>query len=198
MRRMSSSRSAPMRRGGRGFALAAILGGAVVFALAPRVASATPMYGSQPQVGTGSSMAPHAPVEVRVSPDLKKVLEGLLCQCGCNLDAYQCQQTMTCNVSTSMWDQAALMVDQQGKTPEQAFEAFAADYGEYVLAVPTKRGFNLVAWGLPVTALGLGAVVLAVALRRWRPRALAPVGDTSPQVDQRYLDQLERELREEG
>lgn len=198
MRPTSSSRSAPMRRGARGFAVGAVLGAMLLFALAPRAASATPMYGSHPQVGTGSSMAPHAPVEVRVSPELKKVLEGLLCQCGCNLDAYQCQQTMTCNVSTSMWDQAALMVDQEGKTPEQALEAFAADYGEYVLAAPMKRGFNLVAWVLPLTALGLGAVVLAIALRRWRPRALASVGDTAPQVDQRYLDQLERELREDG
>ena len=198
MRPRSSSRSAPMRRCVRGFTLAAVLGGVTLFALAPRVASATAMYGPHPQVGTGSSMAPHAPVEVPVSPELKKVLEGLLCQCGCNLDAYQCQQTMTCDVSTAMWDQAALMVDQEGKTPEQALEAFAADYGEYVLAAPMKRGFNLVAWVLPFTALGLGAVVLAIALRRLRPRALAPAGDTATQVDQRYLDQLERELREDG
>jgi cytochrome c-type biogenesis protein CcmH len=180
------------------FALAAILGGMLLFALAPRVATAAPMGGTDAQVGAASSMAPHAPVEVPVSPELKKVLEGLLCQCGCNLDAYSCQQTMTCNVSTDMWDQAVLMVDREGKTPEQALEAFAADYGEYVLASPTKRGFNLVAWALPFTALGLGAVVIAVALRRWRPRALAPVGDAAPQVDQRFLDQLERELREEG
>lgn len=198
MRPRSWSRSAPARRRIHGLALASIMGGMLLFALAPRVASATPLHGSHPQVGTGSSMAPHAPVEVRVSPELKKVLEGLLCQCGCNLDAYQCQQTMTCDVSTAMWDQAALMVDDEGRSPEQALEVFAADYGEYVLAAPTKRGFNLVAWALPLTALGLGMVVLAVALRRWRPRALAPVGDAAPQVDQRYLDQLERELLEEG
>jgi len=198
MRPTLSSRSAPMRRTVRWFAVGAVLGGLLLFALAPRVASATPMYGSHPQVGPGSSMAPHAPVEVRVSPELKKVLEGLLCQCGCNLDAYQCQQTMTCDVSTSMWDQAALMVDQQGKTPGQALEVFAKDYGEYVLAAPTKRGFNLVAWALPFTAFGLGAVVLVIALRRWRPRALASAGDTAPPVDPRYLDQLERELREGG
>jgi len=198
MRPTSSSRSAPIRRCARGVALVVILGGMLLFALAPRVASAAPMHGTGMQVGADPSMAPHAPVEVRVSPELKKVLEGLLCQCGCNLDAYQCQQTMTCDVSTAMWDQATLMVDREGRTPEQAFEAFAADYGEYVLAEPPKRGFNLVAWALPLTAFGLGAVVLAVALRRWRPRALAPPADGAPQVDQRYLDQLERELREES
>jgi len=198
MRPTSSSRPAPMRRCARGVALVAILGGMLLFALAPRVASGAPMHGAGPQVGAAPSIAPHAPVEVRVSPELKEVLEGLLCQCGCNLDAYHCQQTMTCDVSTAMWDQATLMVDREGKTPEQAFEAFAADYGEYVLAEPPKRGFNLVAWALPLTAFGIGAVALAVALRRWRPRALAPTTDAAPQVDQRYLDQLERELREES
>lgn len=202
MRPTSSLRSAPMRRWARGVALVVVLGGILLFALAPRAASAAPMAapmrGTDLQGGEDPSMAPHAPVEVPVSPELKKVLEGLLCQCGCNLDAYQCQQMMTCDVSTAMWDQATLMVDREGKTPEQAFEVFAADYGEYVLAEPPKRGFNLVAWGLPLAALGLGAVVLAVALRKWRPRGLMPTADGAPSVDQRYLDQLERELQEEG
>jgi cytochrome c-type biogenesis protein CcmH len=170
----------------------------VLFALAPGVASATQMSGMQPQVGTGSDMAPHAPVEVPVSRELKQVLQGLLCQCGCNLDAYQCQQTMTCNVSTSMWDEAAKLVDQQGRTPEQALAVFAADYGEYVLAAPTKQGFNLVAWVLPFAALGVGAIVIGVALRRWRPRASASAAAAAPQLDPRYLDQVERELWEDG
>ena len=210
MRPTSSSRSVPIRRWARGVALVVILVGMLLFALAPRVASAAPMQGMRMQVGAAPmhamrlqvgddpSMAPHAPVEVQVSPELEKVLEGLLCQCGCNLDAYQCQQTMTCDVSTAMWDQATLMVDRDGKTPEQAFEAFAADYGEYVLAEPPKRGFNLVAWGLPLAAFGLGAVILVVALRRWRPQAPTQASDDAPPVDQRYLDQLERELREES
>jgi cytochrome c-type biogenesis protein CcmH len=170
----------------------------LLFALAPRVASATQMSGMRSQVGTGSDMAPHAPVEVPVSHELKQVLQGLLCQCGCNLDAYQCQQTMTCNVSTSMWDEAAKLVDDQGRTPEQALAVFASDYGEYVLAAPTKRGFNLVAWLLPFAALGVGAVVIAVALRRWRPRAAASAAATAPALDPHYLDQVERELWEDG
>jgi cytochrome c-type biogenesis protein CcmH/NrfF len=148
-------------------ALAAILGGMLLFALR-RGAAAVPMGGTDPQVGAASSMAPHAPVVVPVSPELKKVLEGLLCQCGCNLDAYSCQQTMTCNVSTDMWDQAVLMVDREGKTPEQALEAFAADYGEYV-GVANETRVQLVAWALPFTALGLG-VVIAIAPGGGGPR----------------------------
>ncbi|HZD18122.1 MAG TPA: cytochrome c-type biogenesis protein CcmH [Actinomycetota bacterium] len=196
MRRVSASRST--RSVADGLALAALLGGLLLFALVPRPASGMPMRAPLPQVGTGSDMAPHAPVEVPVSPELKQVLETLLCQCGCNLDAYQCQQTMTCDVSTAMWDQAALMVDRRGKTPEQALQAFAADYGEYVLAEPIKRGFNLVAWVLPFAVLAVGGMAIAVALRRWRPRGQSPVADVATSIDPRYLDRLERELREEG
>ena len=182
----------------RRLALAVLFGGMMLVALAPRVASATPMYGSHPQVGADPSMAPHAPVEVRVSPGLQKVLEGLLCQCGCNLDAYDCQQTMTCNVSTDMWAQAEELVDRQGKTPTQALELFATDYGEYVLAAPLKRGFNLAAWILPLAGMVLGAAVIVFALRTWRPRTAEAPDASPPEVDPRYLDQLERELREDG
>lgn len=192
-----SSGSAPVRSVRR-FALAALLGGILLFALTPRVASATQVQGLHPQVTTGPSMAPHAPVEVPVSAGLRQVLEGLLCQCGCNLDAYDCQQTMTCNVSTDMWAQAEELVDRQGRTPAQALQLFATDYGEYVLAAPLKRGFNLAAWILPLVGMVLGAVVIAFALRTWRPRT-AEVPDASPpEIDPRYLDQLERELREDG
>lgn len=196
MRPRRSSRSAPVRSV-RQFALAALLGGMMLFALAPRVASATSMHASPPQVGADPSMSPHAPVEVRVSPGLQKVLEGLLCQCGCNLDAYDCQQTMTCNVSTDMWAQAEELVDRQGKTPVQALELFAADYGEYVLAAPLKRGFNLAAWILPLVGMVLGAIVIVFALRTWRPRTTENVEADTSDIDPRYLDQLERELRED-
>ncbi len=198
MRSRNPSRSAPVGRTVRGFALAAILGGLVVFALLPRVAWAAPVHGLHPQIGTAPSMAPRAPTEVPVSPELREVLTRLLCQCGCNLDAYQCQQTMTCDVSTAMWDQAAQMVDREGKTPERALEIFALDYGERVLAAPTKQGFNLTAWVMPFVALALGAGVVAFTLRGWRPRPAPTVGDTGLQIDQRYVDQLERELQEDG
>lgn len=197
MRPRSSSPPAPMRRNARVVAVVLMLGGLTMFALLPRVASAAPMHDVDPAAdAVASSMAPHAPTEIHVSPNLKRVLQGLICQCGCNLDAYQCQQTMTCNVSTAMWDQAEEVVDRQGKTAEQALELFAADYGERVLAAPTKRGFNLTAWVLPFVALGIGAGVLAFALRGWRAQPLAE-DVPSTDVDKRYLDQIERELREE-
>lgn len=196
MRPTGRSWSAPAGRRGSAYPLAVVLGVIALWLLAPAIASATPMHGAHPQVEGGTSMAPRAPVEIRVSPQLKEVLRQLLCQCGCNLDVYQCEQTMICEVSASMWDQAAVFVEDEGKPPEEALQAFAADYGEYVLAAPIKRGFNLVAWILPGAALASGAVILAIALRRWRPRTAEPLEVALPKIDPRYLDRLERELRE--
>jgi cytochrome c-type biogenesis protein CcmH/NrfF len=199
MRRMSSSppaRSAPRSRRVRAAVLALTLGGLAVFALVPRVAAAAPMHGVGAVLASGG-MVEHAPTEVHVSPGLKKVLQGVLCQCGCNLDAYQCQQTMTCDVSTAMWDQAEQLVDREGKTPEQALQLFAADYGERVLAAPLKKGFNLTAWGLPLAAFLIGAAVLVLALRGWRPRAAGALDEEPPGVEARFLERIEAEVREE-
>ena len=191
-----------MSRRVRRAAFLTALAASFMLGLLPRPATATPMHGTMVHgvmPATGTSMTPHAPTEIVVSDGLKRVLQGLLCQCGCNLDAYQCQQTMTCNVSTAMWDQAAELVDGRGMSADDALALFATDYGEYVLASPTKRGFNLAAWYLPFVVLALGAAALASALRGWRPGAAAPAGPPVevPDADRRYVEQIERELLEE-
>lgn len=184
-----------MRRRTRTVALVVALGGLIVLGLAPRAANAGPMHDAGSVVL--ADMTSHAPIEVHVSPALKKVLQGVICQCGCNLDAYQCKQTMTCDVSTAMWDQAKKMVDRDGKTPEQALALFASDYGERVLASPLKRGFNLTAWGLPIAALAVGCLVLGFAIRRWRPAAVDGPEIDDRDVDDTYRERIERELAEE-
>ncbi len=198
---MRRSSRGPRRRYSRvasGIAAAALVGAVaaiVVFGAFPHVAMAGTMY-DVAQVSTAPSMAPHDAQEIPVSDGLKRVLQGLLCQCGCNLDAYGCQQTMTCKVSSAMWRQAARMVDRDGKTPTEALQLFAADYGEYVLASPTKEGFNLTVWVLPFVALLVGGVVLAFALRGWR-RTPRPIEAEAPTLDPALRDRIERELFEE-
>lgn len=198
MRLASSSTSGRRGSRARSVVLVLVVGVMPLLGLFPRAAMASPMHSTMQAVGT--SMTPHAPSEITVSAGLKQVLQGLLCQCGCNLDAYQCQQTMTCNVSTDMWHQAEELVDRQGRTPDEALAMFATDYGEYVLASPTKKGFNLTAWYLPFVVLAVGAVSLAFALRGWRSRGAGTQAETeldAPHVDPRYLDLIERELEEE-
>jgi len=148
------------------------------------------------QVSGPMTPGPVRPVEA--PPELKEVLTGVLCQCGCNLSVYDCEATMTCDVARKMRADAERLLA-RGMTSEQGLAAFAANYGEDVLAAPTKEGFNLTAWVLPFAALAIGLVAVGIALRTWVPRRRAAEGpdEEAPPVDQRFVDAIERELGEE-
>jgi cytochrome c-type biogenesis protein CcmH len=138
------------------------------------------------------------------SAALMAVTKNIICRCGCNLSVYDCMNTMTCEVSTAMKKVAQAQLA-MGKTPAQALDFFAQQYGTQVLAAPPKSGFNLAAWILPFAFLGAGIVVVFFALRRWRPDAAtvkdAATGEDTPapapEVDQKYLSAIEEELKRE-
>ena len=125
----------------------------------------------------------------------------LRCQCGCTLDIYTCRTTdFSCQVSPALHRDITAMVE-GGHTAEEIVEAMVGAYGERVLMAPTTEGFNLAGWVMPFAALGTGAVVITVLLRRWRDRAAAvaaaapargpsPVNATSDE-----LERLERAVR---
>jgi cytochrome c-type biogenesis protein CcmH len=58
----------------------------------------------------------------------------------------------------------------EGKSKEQIKETLVATYGTGVLAVPTKKGFDLVAWIVPLVALAAGLALLAALAVAWRRR----------------------------
>jgi cytochrome c-type biogenesis protein CcmH len=80
----------------------------------------------------------------------------------------------------------------QGKSKDQIKDALAAQYGDEVLALPRKEGFNLAAYLVPVAVILLAAALALVALARWRrPRRPAP-GAPAPEIsaaDARRLDE---------
>jgi cytochrome c-type biogenesis protein CcmH len=61
----------------------------------------------------------------------------------------------------------------QGKTKSQIEAMLVAQYGPSVLGKPPAHGFNLTVYILPPALLVAGALLLAVALPRWRARARA-------------------------
>jgi len=90
---------------------------------------------------------------------------------------------------------------EQGRTPQEIKTYFVERYGRRVLAVPERRGVDLLLWVLPVAGVAAGAVVLAVVLRRMAPGALTAeaVPDSLPaydDLDPEYVARLERELKE--
>lgn len=85
-----------------------------------------------------------------------------------------------------------------GDTKSEIKARLVDQFGESVLAAPPKRGFNLLAWLLPLVGLAVGAVVLAVLARRWSRSPTAPTPPGPAGNGRAPLDpELERRLDEE-
>jgi cytochrome c-type biogenesis protein CcmH len=67
----------------------------------------------------------------------------------------------------------------QCKTERQIKDELVANFGAGILAAPPKKGFDLLAWWLPIGGLIAGALLLALGVWRWS-RARAPDDDEPP------------------
>ena len=105
------------------------------------------------------------------------------CQCGCNLDVYTCRTTdFACSVSPAMHADVMGLVA-GGHSAQEILAAFKAIYGEKVLMAPVRSGFNLLGYTVPFIALGAGAAVVTVLMRRWRLRAPQTATAPSSRID---------------
>jgi cytochrome c-type biogenesis protein CcmH len=59
----------------------------------------------------------------------------------------------------------------QGKTKEQVKQVLVAQYGDQVLALPRRRGFNLAVYLVPIAVVLALLATLAVLVPRWRRRS---------------------------
>ena len=84
----------------------------------------------------------------------------------------------------------------EGKSRNEILDYYVAKYGERILAAPRAGGINALAYAAPFAALILGGLGL---LLRGKRRAGAPAAaDPLPvtQMDSRYNDIINKELRE--
>jgi cytochrome c-type biogenesis protein CcmH len=92
-----------------------------------------------------------------------------------------------------------------GDSKSEIKDKLVADFGPGVLASPPKKGFDLLAWVLPLLAAGAGAAVLAGLVVRWSRRREpepkpAVAGEPSangraeldPELEKRLDDELAR------
>jgi cytochrome c-type biogenesis protein CcmH len=87
-----------------------------------------------------------------------------------------------------------------GDTKSEIKEQLVAQFGEEVLAAPPARGFNLLAWLVPIGGALAAIVVVALLARRWSRTRAAPVRSSSadgrrpldPEVERRLDDELAR------
>ena len=85
-------------------------------------------------------------------------------------------------------------------TKAQILDYYVSQYGEAILAAPTKRGFNLIAWVTPFAAIAAGGVVIYLLLQAWyRRRSLVTVAAQRRRraILDPYLEQVDRELEED-
>jgi cytochrome c-type biogenesis protein CcmH len=79
----------------------------------------------------------------------------------------------------------------QCATPEQIKADLVENFGEGILAAPPRKGFDLLAWWLPIGGVVAGAALLAVGVWRWtrtrEPELVEPADD--PETE-RQLDEL--------
>lgn len=121
-----------------------------------------------------------------------EVAGELICQCGCTM------VVSTCDCGTAEQMRAVIREKLEGgQSKGQILESFIRQYGEAVLAAPTKEGFNLTAWVLPFVALAAGAGVVYLALHAWAARrAEAEAALPASEVEElgEYEERLKKEL----
>jgi cytochrome c-type biogenesis protein CcmH len=80
-----------------------------------------------------------------------------------------------------------------GDSEQGIKDALVAQFGPGVLARPPSGGFGLLAWLLPLAALGTGALVVALLVWRWsRRRGPPPPG--APSLDRELERRVDDEL----
>ncbi len=128
------------------------------------------------------------------STTVDDISKELICQCDCGrvLNSHVCdtQKAMTAIIEQKL---------AQGESKEEIIQYFVDQYGEQVLAVLPKSGFNLVAWLLPIAGLLFGGGIVYFVLKRWLGRGRQPPTGTMAEVeegDEHYRSQLEKELDE--
>jgi cytochrome c-type biogenesis protein CcmH len=83
-----------------------------------------------------------------------------------------------------------------GDTKSEIEAKLIAQFGPGVIAEPSKHGFNLLAWVLPLVGIGLGAAALGALAWRWsrvRGAAATAAGPPlEPELDRRVDEELAR------
>ena len=80
-----------------------------------------------------------------------------------------------------------------GDTKSEIKDRLVAEYGPQILAAPPRKGFDLLAWLLPIAGVLVGAALLGLlAFRSSRREPAAAAGRLDPGVERRVDEELAR------
>lgn len=89
----------------------------------------------------------------------------MMCTCGCAQLLGECNHVGCPESGRERSELAAAIAS--GQTDDEILAGFAAKYGATMLAAPTTKGFNLVAWIAPFAVFGAALVGTVLLVRRW-------------------------------
>jgi cytochrome c-type biogenesis protein CcmH/NrfF len=144
-----------------------------------------------------------SPARAQETPRAKALSRRVLCMCGgCEDSAGLCNHpggtfSGPCETARGMQKDLDAHVA-RNESDDQILQAFVEQYGPTVLVEPPKKGFDLLAWIMPIVVPLIALVLVWEVVRRWRHKAtLAPAG--GPQVSAEFLARAQREAgREPG
>jgi cytochrome c-type biogenesis protein CcmH len=128
-------------------------------------------------------------------PELRGLEGQLMCPtCGTTLEL---SNAPAANQIRRFVCERAAAGDSEGEIKDK----LVGEFGRGVLASPPREGFDLLAWVLPLAALGLGAGVIALLVVRWsrrrepeEPWPEQPSSNGRPELDPALEQRLEDEL----
>jgi len=121
----------------------------------------------------------------------------LMCQCGCSQVLGECDH-VGCPDRDKELKELSAAID-SGLGDQQILDAFAAKYGATVLAAPTKKGFDLVAWIAPFAVFAAALLGTILLIGRWGglgKRTQAATASDAALNDAAEIDPAERERME--
>jgi cytochrome c-type biogenesis protein CcmH len=132
-----------------------------------------------------------APAAAAEKPTLADLEDEVICP--------TCQTTLELSNSPIATQMRAFIRQRiaAGDSKDEIKDELVAEFGEGVLAAPSKSGFNLIAWVLPLAGL-LGALVAITLLaRRYsrvrpEPAAAGPAPPLDPELERRVDEELAR------
>jgi cytochrome c-type biogenesis protein CcmH/NrfF len=116
----------------------------------------------------------------------------MMCVCGCNQILLECNH-VGCQYSDRMRDQLVAAI-QRDNSDDGVLQSFVQEYGTTVLAAPTARGFDKVAWIMPFAVFFAGSLLAVAIIRNWREHNPAhALAGTVPTALAKYREQARKE-----
>ncbi len=97
-----------------------------------------------------------------LADDAKELINELMCPSDCVETLAVCQMPEAVSMRNFVKEKA-----DAGWSKQQIVDTLVGQYGERILAAPSKQGFNLAAWLTPFAAILAGAALIAFLVGNW-------------------------------